>query len=242
MAAASVAALVPVAGEAGSAASAEAGAGLRQTASFRFTSERPGTPTGVSVSLRFQNPDDPAIKPYAVQRMVFHWPGRHLGDTTVPARCHAPDAQILLQGPAACPPDSKVGRGVGTSDTGGGDGGPTPRYQHFTASAFNEEGGLIGVTVTDATPSITTVDHTKFDPKTRTKTTDVPVIPGFPPPEPYTPLKSLDFFFPRLVRDGRAYGVTPSRCPRVGYWTFRADFTYHDGVTQTVESYSPCAR
>jgi hypothetical protein len=235
--AALAAGVVPLAAGGGHSASAEQ-SGLRQTASFRFTTKKPGAPSGVRVSLRFMNPDDPAVKPYAVQRMVFHWPGKHLGDTTVPARCTASDAEILAQGPDACPPKSKVGGGKAVTDTGAGD----DRYQDVTVSAFNEEGGLIGVTVTDSTPLIRTVDHTKFDTKTRTKSTDVTPFPGFPPPEPYTPVKSLDLFYPKLVRHGRAYGMTPPRCPRAGYWTFKADFTYHDGVTQTVESRSPCRR
>jgi hypothetical protein len=230
--------LVPVAIGAGTSASADP-AGVRQTASFKFTTTKPGSPSGVRVKLRFQNPDDPALKPYAVKRMVFHWPGRHLGDTTVPARCNASDAQILAQGPEACPPKSKVGGGTAVTDSGGG--GDT-RYQNVTVSTFNEKGGLIGVTVTDSLPLIRTVDHTKFDTKTRTKSTDVTPFPGVPPPEPYTPVKSLDLFYPKLVRKGRAYGMTPKRCPRAGYWTFVADFIYHDGVKQSVESHSPCRR
>jgi hypothetical protein len=220
------------------AAAADA-AGLRQNASFRFTATTPGSLTGVKVALEFQNPDNPNLKPYSVAKLIFHWPGPELGDTTVPARCEASDAQVMLQGPDACPPDSKVGSGEAVTDNGSG-GGPFPRYGHQTVTAFNEASGILGLTVDDDVPAIKTVSHTKFE--NGAKTTELPTFPGLPPPEPYTPLKSMNLYFPPYERDGRPYGVTPSTCPAAGYWTFVADFIYHDGVTQSVVSRSPCDR
>jgi hypothetical protein len=41
-------------------------------------------------------------------------------------------------------------------------------------------------------------------------------------------------------RNGRAYHVTPPACPSAGYWTFKVDFNYRDGVTQSAMSHSPC--
>jgi len=37
---------------------------------------------------------------------------------------------------------------------------------------------------------------------------------------------------PAHERDERAYRLTPPACPGSGYWTFRLDFGYRDGVVQ----------
>lgn len=210
-------------------------AGPRQTASFQFSSTMPGAVTGIHVRLDFQNPDNPELKPYAVARMVVH--GGLIGDTSVPPRCNASDAQVLAEGPAACPKGSKLGGGTAVADTGS-DGGPTPRYTTSDVSDFNEAEGILGFSQ-NRENGIRAVDHTKFEGDT--STLDFPVFPGFPPPEPFTPVKSLDVTFPPYVnKKGRAYARTPITCPPEGYWTIVAEFTYHDGVTQTVESHSPC--
>jgi hypothetical protein len=192
------------------------------------------------VSLSFQNPDDPAAKPYAVSKMVVH--GGLIGDTSVRPRCTATDAEIMLEGPSACPADSQVATGRAVSDTGGGDFGPFHRFHQVAVTDFNAADGITGVGVDETQPPIKTADHTKFV-DSQTSSLDFPTTPGTPPPDPYTAVKSLDVSLPPYVSpDGRAYFRTPATCPDVGYWTITADFTYHDGVTQTLVSHSPCDR
>jgi hypothetical protein len=148
----------------------------------------------------------------------------------------------MLEGPDACPADSKLGGGTAVSDTGGGDFGPFHRFHQIAVSDFNAPDGITGVGVDETQPPITSVDHTKFL-DANTSSLDFPTLPGSPPPEPFTAVKSLDVqLAPYVGPDGRAYARTPATCPDVGYWTITADFTYHDGVTQTVESHSPCDR
>ena len=232
---AALAAAIDVAGIAGAPAAAD-GAVPRQTASFIYTSTMPGVPTGFSTAFEFTNPDDPNAKPYAVQQMVIRTPVGSGVDTSVRPQCHASDAELYAQGPDGCPADTKVGGGVALSDTGGSG---SSRYSKATISNFNGDREIIGVGVVDS-PPIKSVDHTKLD--RNTSTTVFPVFPGFPPPEPYTPVKSLRESFPEYVHGGRAWARTPPSCPPSGYWTIVATFTYHDGVTQSVESHSPCAR
>ena len=64
------------------------------------------------------------------------------------------------------------------------------------------------------------------------------MVPRYP--DPYTPIKSLHITFAPYVRDGKAYMTTPPTCPAEGYWTITADFTYADGVTESLVSHSPC--
>ncbi|MFL5825091.1 MAG: hypothetical protein ACJ76V_01060 [Thermoleophilaceae bacterium] len=201
-----------------------------------FTSSLPGASTGTVLDVQFQNPSDPNLKPYAVQTMVIRGPRGTVVDTTVPPQCHATDAEIMLEGPAACPANSQIGSGFAVSDQGGG--GPGSRYSNTTLTHFNNQDEVVGIGVNDDVPAIKTIDRTTLD--GRTSTSNFPLIPGVPPPEPYTPVQRLYIQFPPYERDGRAYHLTPPSCPASGHWTFKIVFTYRDGVTQSLESPSPC--
>jgi hypothetical protein len=208
----------------------------RQFGSFTNTATAPGAATGLVVDLKFRNPENPSQKPYTAKTMVVHAAAGGVIDTTVPPQCHASDAQLMLQGPSACPPDTKIGSGFSISDTGGG--GPLPRDSRATITNFNNQDEVIGVGVVDSLPALKPVDRTKIH--GRDSTTNFPLFPGAPPPDPYTPFKQLHVVFPRYVRNGRAYMRTPPSCASVGYWTIVAEFTYVDGVKQSLESHSPC--
>src|SRR2546423_6739651 len=208
----------------------------RQFGSFSYTSRLPGFATGLVANLTFQNPENPSLKPPAVTRMVVRGPAGGVIDTNVPARCHASDAQLMVEGPAGCPAGSKVGSGFAVTDSGGG--GPFPRYSRATIIDFNTQGGIIGVGVNNDISAIKTVDHTTI--RGGTSTTKFPLLTDLPPAAPVFTLKRLHFVFPPYVRSGRAYDRTPPTCPSVGHWTFTARFTYADGVTQTLTSHSSC--
>ena len=213
------------------AASAEA-AGPRQVGSFGFTSTKPGAPTGNVLHVEFRNPDDPSLKPYAAARMVVHIPPGTVTDTTVPPQCHATDAEIYALGHAACPPETQIGSGEAIADTGNG------TTSRTTLAHFNNQDEVVGVGQNEDIALLRTIDRTRLE--DGRSTSNFPLFPGVPPPEPYTPVKTLDIRFPPYVRDGRAYTRTPPRCPRSGHWTFVVDFTYRDGVTESIESQSPC--
>ena len=220
-------------------ASPAAAATPRQTGTFAFTSTSPGHVTGNTAHVDFVNPADPNGKPYAVDQMIVHIPRGTVMDTTVPPQCHATDAEIYAFGFAACPSDTQIGWGQAVADNGPG-GDPNSRYPTTTLQHYNNQGEVVGIGQLDQIPVVHTIDRTKLTKSTSTST--FPVFPGFPPPEPYTPVKELTITFPPYSRDGRAYTRTPRRCPAVGYWTFVVDFKYRDGVTESIESHSPCVR
>lgn len=218
----------------GSAAYAET---PRQVASLRYTTMTPGAPTGLVLHVEFENPESPGTKPHAAASLVVHRPPGGVIDTTVPPQCSASNAELTAFGPSACPPDSLVGRGLAVSDTGGSD--PFPRYTRTNISQFNNQDEVVAVGENEHLP-LRPVDRTRVEQEKTT--TNFPAIPGLPPPDPFTPLKTLQFVMPPYVRDGRAYNRTPPTCPRAGYWTMTLEFTYRDGVTESVESRSPCKR
>ena len=211
----------------------------RQSGSNLFTTSTPGAATGATFNFAFTNPENPNQKPHTINRIVVRYPAGTTFDNGAVPQCHATDAQLEVQGDAACPPASKVGSGLAVSDTGSS-GGPFPRYTQSAISQFNGDNELIGVGTNKDIPAIKTVTHTKFN--GTTASTNFPTFPGFPPPDPYTPLKSLNVFFPKRVENGRATERTPRTCPAVGYWTIVTEFTYVDGVTQKVVSHSSCKR
>jgi hypothetical protein len=210
----------------------------RQTGTLTFTSTVPGTVSGHVLDVVFQNPDDPNAKPYATAQMVIHMPSGTVVDTTVPPQCHATDAEILVLGPAACPADTWIGSGFARSDNGPPD--SETRYSNTTLTHFNNQDEVVGIGVNDDIPALKTIDRTKYEGETSTST--FPAFPGFPPPEPYTPVKELYVNFPPYTRNGRNYNTTPPTCPKAGYWTFTIEFRYRDGVTEFLESHSPCGR
>jgi hypothetical protein len=208
----------------------------RQVGSLTYTTTVPGAPTGLELEFEFQNPEDPSLKPHSVASMVVHRPAGGVIDTTVPAQCRASNAELMVQGPAACPPDSKIGTAVVVSDTGSS--GPFPRYTRTNITNFNNQDEIVSVGQNEDLPLVRPVDRTKIE-QDKT-TTNFPAIPGQPPPDPFAAFKSYRFEFPPYVRDGRTYNRTPPTCPAGGYWTMTLEFTYRDGVTETVESRSPC--
>src|SRR3954447_5840972 len=213
-------------------------AGPRQVASLAYTSQVPGTPTGFVGDMWFQNPENPTLKPHTLKRMVVKSPSGAVIDTTVPPQCHASDAQLMIQGPAACPRDTQVGWGLSVTDTGGGV--PLPRNSEAAITSFNNQNEVVGVGVPKQLPALKLIVRTKI--QGNTSTTDFPLFPGLPPPDPYSPFKRLYMVMSRYARNGRAYVRTPPTCPRVGYWRITAEFTYVDGVEQAVASSSPCGR
>ena len=228
---------VVLAASAMAAGAGSAAAAPRQIGELKYTSTTPGTSTGLTLDFMFQNPDDPSLKPHALKSLVVHGPPGGGIDTTVPPQCHASDAELMAQGPDACPPESKVGTAFAISDTGGG--GPLPRYTRTDITEFNNQDEVVAVGVNEDIPALKPVDRTKIE-GDRT-TTEFPLLPGGPPPEPFAAFKELHFRFPPYSRNGRPYNHTPPTCPRQRYWRMVLDFTYVDGVTERVNSDSPCS-
>ena len=221
---------------------APAFAAPRQYGTMTFTSTTPRTPTGTSLHVFFQNPDDPTAKPYTVQNMVIHSPAGTQTDTTDFPQCHATDAELLTIGPPACPIDSYLGGGQAKSDQGPNS---PQRYSWSDISDFNNQDEVVGVAVNEDIALIKNVDRSKYDYRNGTLTSTFPLFPAVPEPptmEPYTPIAELQIHFPAHVDVlGHAYSATPSTCPPERHWTFVIDFIYRDGVTQSITSESPCS-
>lgn len=206
----------------------------RQTARLEFTTEQPATPAGVELMVNYMNPDHPGAKPPAVRRVVtILAPGARY-ETSVPDRCAASDAELTARGSEACPPASVVGVGEFTIDTG------TPGPQRFIKAGvdfLNNTDELIFLNAERKSGARTVL---RAPIEGRRIISDVPPLPGAPPDgAALTSSRFVDFRIPE-AGGGPGYITTPPRCPASGNWTNSVNFTYADGVTQTVESLSPC--
>ena len=89
-----------------------------QTSSYTLDQKRTVRPTNEHFQFDYVNPEDPEAKPPAVQKVVTILPKGARYDASVPGSCAAGDEELMVQGAAACPEDSRIGGGVITVDTG----------------------------------------------------------------------------------------------------------------------------
>jgi hypothetical protein len=214
----------------GTAQGAEAGS--YQTARFVFDQTKPNKSTGTTFDVDYHNPSDPQGKPPAVRRVILEAaPGARF-DTSVPDRCTANDAQLMLMGAQACPTGSRVGTGETTVDTGFPGSG---RFIKAHIDFFNNTNELIFLNTEEGTGARTVI---RAKVEERRIITDAPVLPGTPPDG--GAIDTAHTHDPAYSAGQRAYLTTPAVCPPSGKWTNSMSFTYADGVTQTVSSPTSC--
>jgi hypothetical protein len=213
-----------------------------QESSYTLTQTRPDRPTGEDFRFDYVNPDDPEAKPPAVRRVVTVLPRGARYDTSVPGSCTAGDAALMAQGADACPPDSAIGGGVITVDTGvPGPGRIVTADTEFFNNAEDPEGEFIYLNTVRGSGARTIV---RADVTRRRTITEAPLLPGMPPDG--GAIDTVDVHVDKVVRrvDGerRGYITTPRRCRRGRTWIARVKFTYDGDVTQTVPTANPCTR
>ena len=212
----------------------EAQSGSRQSGAVLFSERQPGTSGALSIDIDYVNPSDPGGKPPAVRTIVVQLADGARVDTSVPERCTASDAQLMAQGPTACPADSRVGTGFVRVDTG------LPgnaRFLEEDLTLMNAANQLI-VLFRDRGSGARLSSRATVE--GGTLTTGAPPLPGAPPDG-----GAVDVVIERLNAisgnsPGSGYVVTPGKCPSSGAWTNSIRFTYADGVSQSVQTRSPC--
>ncbi len=218
----------PAAG-AGSASSA------RVTVEVEFTTDRPGTASGVTFRSRFRNERDPSAPPVPLRRLINGFPPGGKVDTGVPGRCPASDDELRLRGDGICPADSVVGTGWAEIDvTGFG-------RQRFDTRAFNDRDQQIE-TVKQG-ERVNAVVRGFFTAEGLDALIPTCITGGQPPsgcPFDQSSLVANELVTPAITRDGRSYLTTPPTCPPSGRWVSPVILTYADGVTERLEPEQPC--
>jgi hypothetical protein len=218
---------------AGTAPSAQAGA--RADYKQMFTTSVPGASTGTDTQILYENPADPNAKPIPVRREVFTFPAGTTYDESVVPDCTASDAELMLFGRSACPADSWMGGGQGdTSMTGFPGVGETA----LDVDGWDDAGVMV---LLGGSHDLGIRFVTRARRVGQVVTVDVPRTPGGPP-DGESALRRVHNVFAARSLGGRAYIRTPRKCPRSGAWTFRAQFTFADGVVEKDVSRMPCMR
>jgi hypothetical protein len=216
--------------------------GPYQTSDYTLSQKRVARPTGEHFVFDYVNPDDPEAKPPAVKKVVTILPKGAKYDASIPGSCTASDAELMAQGAAACPEDSRIGGGVITVDTGV----PGPQRivtadTEFFNNAEDPEGEFIYLNTVRGSDARTVL---RADVTRRRTVTTAPMLPGTPPDG--GAIDTVDVEVLKVARriDGerRAYITTPQRCRKSRTWFARVRFTYDDDYSQTVATPNACKR
>ena len=201
-----------------------ASAGVRVDYKQMFTTPVPGRSTGTDTRLLYKNPNDPKAKPIPVRQEVFTFPAGTTYDESVVPDCTASDAEILLLGRSACPPESRLGGSEGDTGMTGFPGPDTA----IDVDGWDQGGTLV---LFGRSHDLGIGAVTRAVRKGQTVTVEVPRTPGGPP-DGETALRRIHHVFPARSAGRRAFMRTPRKCPRSGKWTFRARFTFADGAVE----------
>jgi hypothetical protein len=216
----------------------------RQKLDMRFTTTRPGVPTGAKVNPTWLS-DSPGEKPHTITSDSFTFANGAKLDFSVPAKCTATDQRLVNRGPSACPKSSRVGQGEVDLDLGKAV-WILPRIikSHVTMLSGGPRHIITLFRVTNVPLGfpLRVVDRGAVS--GLTLSADNQLIPGIPPPDKYTAVKRDRLNFSKIVKghgdNRRSFLTTPPRCPASGEWTNTATFDYVDHVTQHASSPSPC--
>jgi hypothetical protein len=208
-------------------AAASTGLGKATSFSTRFTTSKPGTPTGLFMKTTGAPPAAGVTLPDAVQQTVTLPAGTKLRLGLLP-QCRASDADIAAKGAeGACPSSARVGSG---GADGVLDGSPT----HFDVGIYAVRGHLVFAAEQSGKPLRQSFDGVV---KRGRLVLTVPTLGGRIAP--------TEFDAKLASRNG--WLVTPKRCPRSGHWASRGRFQGVNGVgggaataAQTLTAKLPC--
>ena len=206
----------------------------------RFTTKKPGAPTGFSFTGEYHAANDPSGDPPYMRRMTFYLPRGMYYDTSVPELCTASDLELEARGAAACPPGSRLGGGHVESKFMGF---PSPPLE---IDVLNNTGEMIMLA---RSPIVSTVTRGKVGGDGTVEFEAPTCFPHHDPPGcPIDTVLQLgsSIKVPPYLRssDGvvRSYATTPPKCPTSRRWRTPVRFWWADGSEETVVTKQPCKR
>jgi hypothetical protein len=225
-------------------AAPQPGKGPRETVDQRFTTTRPGAPTGMRFEATYHAAGDRKGNPPYLRRQVQYPPRGMRFDTSVPKRCTASDAELQLSGPSACPAGSLLGRGstAGIFMVPFSEDAVFHRFRHrmYVLNNTNEQIVLVeseGFTVVRG--KIRPDGAIVFTPPSC-----FPTPPAGGCADDYiVQLETTTHLRPytKTVNGRvRSYATTPPKCPARGYWRSVVRFRWSDGTADSVATRQPC--
>jgi hypothetical protein len=226
-------------------AAALPGHGPREDIDQRFSTTRPNSPAGVSYKGAYHAAGDRKANPPYLEKMIFYPPKGLRYDTSVPAKCTAPDVALQALGKAACPAASQIGTGraQGIFYEPVAQSFIFDRYDH-TMDVLNNTNEQILLVNAEGSA----VERGRIRPDS-----SIVFTPQTCFPEPPTgcvndyilQLKAASTIarYTRAVNGRtRSYVTTPPRCPARGYWRSVVKFWWKGGAVDSVAMKQPCRR
>jgi hypothetical protein len=209
---------------------AAATTGKRADFDLRFSPATPGARAALRLHVVYKAAGDPNGKPSPIRKVVIAAaPGTRF-DTGAVTKCTATDDELKAEGSGACPPESRLGSGKLTADTGFG---PPVDPVAGDLTLFNSGTAIVEVVTAPGTDRTIGIDRLRIDGSTLVGSP--PTTPGGPP-DGETAVRQIDFTIERTT----GFVTTPPSCR--GRWLSRGTFGFADGTEETVESAAPCSR
>jgi hypothetical protein len=195
-----------------------------------YTSQTPGSPSGLDALASWSDPGEPEGKPKEIRRMkVIFPPGTKLDTTALPT-CKASDVDVQVMAVRACPAKTKLGEVRGQGAYAGG-----PPFNTF-ATLFNARREIIVVVTLDNDRG-RLLTNFRDDVRRSSITINLKIGQGIS-------LIRFQAHVPRHFRRRggrrRAYFRTPRTCPTSGTWTTTVVFSYRDGSSEQHSAPTPC--
>jgi hypothetical protein len=211
---------------------AAATTGKRADFALGFSTKSRGARAALTLHVVYKAAGDPDAKPSPIRKVVIRAPSGTRFNTGAVAACKASDEDLQAQGSGACPPESTIGAGKLTADTGFG---PPVDPVAGDLTLFNSGTAIIEVVTAPGTDRVLGIDRLKISGSTLTG--HPPTTPGGPP-DGETAVRQIDF----TVEKRTGYVTTPRTCPRSRRWVSRGTFGFADGAEETVTTKAACKR
>jgi RTX calcium-binding nonapeptide repeat (4 copies) len=221
-------------------APAQAGGGSGLEFELRFTTQSPGSSTGIFGRVVHADYDG---KPKPQDRVIVTLPDGTRIDEAAVAACDAGDDELFTQGASACPSETRVGSASGSVVTGFG---PPIDPISGEGEMFHSPGGFVTPFTPPGGGPVLLVARTRIEGR---KLIDVvaegnpPFAPGGPPDGQTVGKSGTRTFEPRSSGSGPGRHdliTTPPDCPSSGVWVSELEVVYQDGTADTARSATPC--
>ncbi len=223
------------------AARAAPASGPHETVQITATTKRPHASTGLAYAAQYHAAGSPRSTPPALRRLVIALPAGTRLDTSVPGRCTASDAEIMLLGETACPLSARVGTGQVTVQQFG------LGVATYDTVLYNAPGQQLELV--ESGRRVLGIAHTYIHGTTLDGPVPTCATGGSPPSGcPFDELTLLANHLQTTTisagrgRSRRDYGETPPTCPRSRRWRGDVRFYYADGSVDSVPFAVPCLR
>ena len=204
--------------------------GKRADFSLGFSTKARGAPAALTLHVVYKAPGNPNGNPSPIRKVVVRAPAGTRFHTGAVAKCTASDDELKAEGSGACPPESRLGAGKLTADSGFG-----PPIDPIAGDLilFNSGTAVIEVVTAPGTDRVVGIDRLRITGSTLTG--NPPTTPGGPP-DGETAVRQIDFTIERKT----GYVTTPRTCR--GRWVSTGTFGFADGAEETLRSRAACRR